>query len=126
MKGIIKSRSFASLKKFNVSRLKGKSKGYSNRGRLIIREIISAKESGLFTPLISEALNIQLLSILKEIHKLQFFIYVKENNEVLNLLGYSLPPTKKNIEVEFSRLNDYLINSLSNTDVNLDIKSMKI
>jgi hypothetical protein len=87
MKGIIKVRSFDSLKKLNYKRAKGKSVNIKSLNSLTDRTIITLEKLGLLTPeLLWELIERRKYLNIEE-YKLEWLMYRRKNNLPLSPEG---------------------------------------
>jgi hypothetical protein len=87
MKGIIKVRSFDSLKKLNYKRAKGKSINIKSLNSLTDRTIITLEKLGLLTPeLLWELIERRKYFNIEE-HKLEWLMYRRKNDLPLSPEG---------------------------------------
>jgi hypothetical protein len=87
MKGIIKVRSFDSLKKLNYKRAKGKSINIKSLNSLTDRTIITLEKLGLLTPELLWDLVERRRYLCIEEHKLEWLMYRRKNNLPLSPEG---------------------------------------
>jgi hypothetical protein len=100
MKGVIKVRSFDSLKKLNYKRAKGKSINIKSLNTSTSRAIVTLEKLGLLTP-----------ELLWELVERRKYLYIEERK-----LEWIMRSREKNLPLFSEDVNDY-VNMLANTHI---------